>query len=190
MNIIDIVLLIVAVWALYAGARDGLLVQIGGVVGLVVGIWLAFRQAARVGAWFGMHGAEASVAGFITVLVVTVIVIAVGSRLVRGVFRMTGLGFFDAVLGAGVSVLKAAVVASLIIAAIDAVNVNNVLLSKERIESSRGYIPLRNFSTKIFPLFDNVREQVKATAAAAKATASITPDATTEEQTSNNESDE
>ena len=41
-------------------------------------------------------------------------------------------------------------------------NVNNVLLSKERIESSRGYIPLRNFSTKIFPLFDNVREQVKA----------------------------
>ncbi|MBR2419316.1 MAG: CvpA family protein, partial [Rikenellaceae bacterium] len=144
MNIIDIVLLIVAVWALYAGARDGLLVQIGGVVGLVVGIWLAFRQAARVGAWFGMHGAEASVAGFISVLVVTVIVIAVGSRLVRGVFRMTGLGFFDAVLGAGVSVLKAAVVASLIIAAIDAVNVNNILISKERIESSRAYVPLRN----------------------------------------------
>ncbi|MBR2050517.1 MAG: hypothetical protein IJ957_07440, partial [Rikenellaceae bacterium] len=78
----------------------------------------------------------------------------------------------------------------LIIAAIDAVNVNNILISKERIESSRAYVPLRNFSTKIFPLFDHVREQVKATAAAAKTTATITPDATSEEQTSNNESDE
>lgn len=161
MNVIDIVLLAVAAWALYAGARDGLLVQIGGVVGLIVGVWLAFRQAARVGAWFGMHGAEASVAGFITVLLVTIIVIAVGSRLLRGVFRMSGLGIFDAMLGAIVSVLKTAVVVSLIIAAIDAVNVDNMLISKERIESSRGYIPLRNFSTKIFPLFDHVREQVK-----------------------------
>lgn len=162
MNVIDIVLLAVAAWALYAGARDGLLVQIGGVVGLIVGVWLAFRQAARVGAWFGMHGAEASVAGFITVLLVTIIVIAVGSRLLRGVFRMSGLGIFDAMLGAIVSVLKTAVVVSLIIAAIDAVNVDNMLISKDRIESSRGYIPLRNFSTKIFPLFDHVREQVKA----------------------------
>ncbi len=162
MNVIDIVLLAVAAWALYAGARDGLLVQIGGVVGLIVGVWLAFRHAARVGAWFGMHGAEASVAGFITVLLVTIIVISVGSRLLRGVFRMSGLGIFDAMLGAIVSVLKTAVVVSLIIAAIDAVNVDNMLISKERIESSRGYIPLRNFSTKIFPLFDHVREQVKA----------------------------
>lgn len=162
MNIIDIVLLVVAAWTLYTGARDGLLVQIGGVAGLVVGVWLAFRHAERVGAWFGMHGAEASVAGFITVLLVTIIVISVGSRLLRGVFRMSGLGIFDAMLGAIVSVLKTAVVMSLIIATIDAVNVDNMLISKERIESSRGYMPLRNFSTKIFPLFDHVREQVKA----------------------------
>ncbi len=162
MNIIDIILLVIAAWAVYEGIRDGLLVQVGGVVGLVIGVWLAFRQAERVGAWFGMHGAEASVAGFISVLVVTIIVIAVGSRLLRGVFRMTGLGVFDSVLGAVLSLLKSAVVVSMIIAAIDAVNVNNVLLSKERIESSRGYLPLRNFSTKIFPLFGHVRDQVRA----------------------------
>lgn len=162
MNIIDIILLVIAAWAVYEGIRDGLLVQVGGVVGLVIGVWLAFQQADHVGAWFGMHGAEASVAGFVTVLVVTIIVITVGSRLLRGVFRMTGLGFFDSVLGAVVSMLKSAVIVSLIIAAIDSVNVNNVLISKERIESSRGYMPLRNFSTKIFPLFDHVRDKVRA----------------------------
>lgn len=182
MNIIDIVLLVVAAWAIYEGIRDGLLVQIGGVVGLVVGVWLAFRQAERVGAWFGMHGAEASVAGFITVLVVVVIVIAVGSRVLRGVFRMTGLGVFDSVLGACVSLLKAAVVTSLIIAAVDAVNFNNILISQERIASSRAYIPLRNLSNNIFPLFDHVREQVKA---------AYSEDGTDEEpETINDESDE
>lgn len=161
MNIIDIILLVIAAWAIYNGIRDGLLVQIGGVAGLIIGVWLAFRQAERVGVWFGMHGAEASVAGFITVLAVTIFVIAVGSRLLRGVFRMTGLGIFDALLGAVVSLLKSAIVASLIIAAIDAVNINNALIGKERIESSRAYMPLRNFSTKIFPLFDHVCEQMK-----------------------------
>lgn len=179
MNVIDIVLLAIAAWAVYEGVRDGLLVQIGGVAGLIVGAWLAFRHAERVGAWFGMHGAEASVAGFLTVLLITIVVIAIGSRLLRGVFRMSGLGAFDAVLGAVVSVLKSAVVVSLIIAAIDAVNVNNVLLSKERIESSRGYTPLCDFSTKIFPLFDHVREQVKAITAKSA-----------EPQTSNDEGDE
>ena len=68
MNIIDIILLAVALWAIYDGVRDGLLVQIGGVAALVVGAWLAFRYAERVGIWFGMNGAEASVAGFIAVL--------------------------------------------------------------------------------------------------------------------------
>ncbi len=182
MNIIDIILLVIAAWAVYEGIRDGLLVQIGGIAGLVIGAWLAFRQAERVGIWFGMHGAEAAVAGFITVLAVTIIVIAVGSRLLRGVFRMTGLGIFDALLGAGVSLLKSAIVASLIIAAIDSVNVNNALISKERIESSRAYTPLRNFSTNIFPLFDHVREQVKVMKAAAMEKI--------EEQTINNEGDE
>ena len=175
MNIIDIILLVIAAWALYDGIRDGLLVQIGGIAGLVIGVWLAFRQAERVGVWFGMHGAEASVAGFVTVLAVTVIVIAMGSRLLRGVFRMTGLG-------AVVSLLKTAIVASLIIAAIDSVNVNNALIGKERIETSRAYMPLRNFSTKIFPLFNHVREQVKTMKVAAMEKI--------EEQTVNNEGDE
>lgn len=160
MNIIDIILLAVALWAIYDGVRDGLLVQIGGVVGLVVGAWLAFRYAERVGIWFGMNGAEASVAGFIAVLVVSVIVITLGSRLLRGVFRWTGLGIFDSLFGAALSVLKMAVIASLVIAAIDTLNVNYSLIGREKIENSKAYLPLRNFSTKIFPLFERVKEQV------------------------------
>lgn len=160
MNIIDIILLAVALWAIYDGVRDGLLVQIGGVAALVVGAWLAFRYAERVGIWFGMNGAEASVAGFIAVLVVSVIVITLGSRLLRGVFRWTGLGIFDSLFGAALSVLKMAVIASLVIAAIDTLNVNYSLIGREKIESSKVYLPLRNFSTKIFPLFERVKEQV------------------------------
>ena len=160
MNIIDIILLVVALWAIYDGVRDGLLVQIGGVVGLVVGAWLAFRYAERVGIWFGMHGAEASVAGFIAVLIVAIIVITLGSRLLRGVFRWTGLGIFDSLFGAALSVLKMAVIASLVIAAIDTMNVNYSLIGREKIENSKAYLPLRNFSTKIFPLFERVKEQV------------------------------
>ncbi len=160
MNIIDIILLVVALWAIYDGVRDGLLVQIGGVVGLVVGAWLAFRYAERVGIWFGMHGAEASVAGFIAVLIVAIIVITLGSRLLRGVFRWTGLGIFDSLFGAALSVLKMAVIASLVIAAIDTLNVNYSLIGREKIENSKAYLPLRNFSTKIFPLFERVKEQV------------------------------
>lgn len=160
MNIIDIILLAVALWAIYDGVRDGLLVQIGGVAALVVGAWLAFRYAERVGIWFGMNGAEASVAGFIAVLVVSVIVITLGSRLLRGVFRWTGLGIFDSLFGAALSVLKMAVIASLVIAAIDTLNVNYSLIGREKIERSKAYLPLRNFSTKIFPLFERVKEQV------------------------------
>ena len=53
-----------------------------------------------------------------------------------------------------------AVIASLVIAAIDTLNVNYSLIGREKIESSKAYLPLRNFSTKIFPLFERVKEQV------------------------------
>ena len=52
MNIIDIVLLALGAWAIYAGFRDGLVVQAGGILSLAVGLWLAFRYAADVGQLF------------------------------------------------------------------------------------------------------------------------------------------
>ncbi len=160
MNIIDIVLLAFAIWAIYDGFRDGLVVQAGGIVSLLVGIWLAFRYAGHVGQWFGMHGPEASIAGFIAVVVLTVVVVAVVSRLLRGVFRLTGLGVFDSLFGACLSLLKAAIAASLLICAVDAVNVDYRIIGRERIEASRAYVPLRNLSARLFPLFDRIKEQV------------------------------
>lgn len=160
MNIIDIVLLALGAWAVYAGFRDGLVVQAGGILSLAVGLWLAFRYAADVGQLFGLHAPEGAVVGFIVVLVIVIIVVAVVSRLLRGVFRLTGFGIFDSLLGAVLSLLKAAVIVSLLICAIDALDTERKVISQKKIDSSRFYTPLREFSGRLFPVFDEVREQV------------------------------
>lgn len=159
MNIIDIVLIVFAAVAIYDGFRNGLVVQAGGILGLLVGVWLAFRYAETVGRWFGMHGPEASIAGFIAVVVLAVVIVAVAGRLLRGVFRLSGLGIFDSLFGACLSLLKAAIAASLLICAVDAVNTDYRLIGREYIEASRAYVPLRNLSSRLFPLFDRIREQ-------------------------------
>ena len=43
MNILDIIVLILLIWAIYNGFRDGIVVQLGGLAGLFIGIYLAFR---------------------------------------------------------------------------------------------------------------------------------------------------
>lgn len=160
MNAIDIVFGLLMIWALWAGFREGFVVQLGGLLALAAGIWLAFRYGTHVGTILRLEGTTASVAGFIAVLIAVLIVLAILGRLLRGLFRLTGLGVFDSLLGALLSAAKVAFVGSLLILAFDSLNADYSLLDRRHIETSRVYGPLRNFSEQLFPYFDEAKRRI------------------------------
>lgn len=150
-------MLVLAVWN---GWRQGFIVQICSLAGIVAGIWLAARFGAQVGAWMHLDPDVAAAGGFVTVLVVVVIVVAIAARLVRKVFHFAGLGVADTVLGVAVSVLKYLLILSALFSAFDRLNEDYCLVGPETIEHSKSYKPVKRLSEAIFPFLDWVGEQV------------------------------
>ena len=78
-------MLALAVWN---GWRQGFVVQICSLTGIVAGIWLAARFGAQVGGWLRLDAEVAAAGGFVTVLVAVILVVAIAGRLVRKVFQV------------------------------------------------------------------------------------------------------
>ncbi|MCL2561456.1 MAG: CvpA family protein [Rikenellaceae bacterium] len=152
MNIfLDIILAVPLVWAVWAGFRNGIVVQLGGIAGLFAGVWLAVRYGSAVGAWFGIDPAADPIIGFIVILVVVVLFIGVMGRLLKGVFRFAGLAALDRFGGAALSLVKAALILGLLLYAFGQLNRTQHWVEQERLEDSRLYIPLVAVAKFTFP---------------------------------------
>lgn len=160
MNTIDLIVCIVLVLAVWNGWRQGFVVQICSLAGIVAGIWIASRYGAEVGAWLKLDQTVSSAGGFVVVLLLVVLLVAIAARLVRKLFHFAGFGIPDIVLGIAVSVLKYLLVLSVLFSAFDALNEDYTLVGPRTIEKSRCYKPVMRLSEAVFPFLEWVGDQV------------------------------
>lgn len=163
MNVIDLIVCLVLVLALWNGWRQGFIVQICSLAGIALGIWLASRFGGEVGRWLGLEEQVAAAGGFITVLVAVALVVAIAARVVRRVFHFAGLGVADIFLGIVVSVVKYLLVLSLLFSAFDRLNADSALVKPQTIELSRSYKPILRISELLFPFLEWVGDRVPLT---------------------------
>ena len=126
----------------------------------------AFRRIARTiprrtdrTARLRLDDEVAAAGGFVTALVVVILVVAIAGRVVRKVFHFAGLGVADTLLGIAVSVLKYLLVLSVLFSAFDALNEDYCLVGPRTIERSKSYKPVRWLSESIFPFLEWVGER-------------------------------
>lgn len=167
LNIVDLIVCLILALAVWNGWRQGLIVQVCSLAGIVAGIWLAARFGAEVGAWLRLDEEVAAAGGFVTVLVAVVLVVAVAARLLRKLFHFAGFGIADIVLGVALSVVKYLLVLSVLVAAFDRLNADYTLADRQTIGQSRSYGPLLRLSEMLPPLLEEVSDRLPRTDAAA-----------------------
>lgn len=161
MNIlIDIILAVPLIWAIWAGFRNGIVVQLGGIAGLLVGVWLAFRYGGRVGAMLNIDPDLDTIIGFIIILVATVLAVAIISRLLRGVFRFAGIAVLDRFGGAILSLFKVGLILGLLLYAFDYLNRTQDWVESDKLEESLLYKPLTGVADFAFPYIDMVKDKL------------------------------
>lgn len=160
MNILDIILLIFLLWAIYSGFKDGIVVQLGGLAGLFIGIYLAFRYGSTVGRWLAIDDTWATVAGFAIILVLVLVGISVLGRLLRGVFRFAGLSVLDKIGGILVSVIKTGLILGILLYSFDWANQQQNWVSQDKLDKSKLYRPLINVASMAFPYIDFVKDKL------------------------------
>ena len=161
MNILlDIILAIPLIWALWAGFRNGIIVQLGGIAGLLIGVWLAFRYGGKVGSWLHIDASADPVIGFIIIVVITVIAVAIIGRLLKGVFRFAGLAVLDRFGGAILSLLKVGLILGLLLYAFGYLNRSQHWVEEKKLESSLLYKPLTGIAKFTFPYMDMIKDKL------------------------------
>lgn len=148
------------VLALWNGWRQGFVVQICSLAGLALGIWLAVRFGAAAGQLMHLDEEVAAAGGFIAVLLVVVLAVALLARLVRRLFHFAGLGGADIVLGIAVSILKYVLILSLLFSAFDRLNASYGLVRERTLEDSWSYEPILQLSDVLFPFAERMYDRI------------------------------
>ena len=109
MTVIDIIILVLLALAVFKGIKDGLMRQLGGIVGLILGIFLAGRFSAMLSGWLHrvaptLSESVVKVLSFIVIIVVVCLCVVLLSRLLEKVIKITTLGWINRLLGVLLSV--------------------------------------------------------------------------------------
>lgn len=152
MTVLDIILIAVLVWAVYSGAKKGFFVQLGGIVGIVLGIWLAFRFSGSVGEWLGIEGGIAWYVGFALIVLACILAIGILGWLAGKVFHLVGLGFLNRLGGVVLSLAKAVLILGALLMAFQAINRNVHIVGDRQFENSLLCEPIvRMTQAVVFP---------------------------------------
>lgn len=160
MNSIDIVIVAILALAVYNGWKSGVIVQIFSLAGLLIGIYLAIQYGTSVGEKFQLSGETAAVAGFVIVLIGTMVAVTLTSRVVRKLFRYIGLSLLDIILGIIVSLAKYTLILSVLLFAFDTLNDTLEIVKKQTLDNSILYKPVMKIHTIAFDPFDEIEEYV------------------------------
>jgi membrane protein required for colicin V production len=156
MNWLDIVIILLLIFAAWEGWRQGMITQILGLAALALGVWLGWRYGGAIGGWLGMKDAVARIVGFVVVLVVVIVAVVLIGRATRGLFRIVGLGVFDNFLGVLLSALKMALFVGLIMLLFEFVDPDGRVIREDIRQGSAMYRIVDGICDVVFPFVRNM----------------------------------
>jgi membrane protein required for colicin V production len=120
-NWLDAVLILVLAFSIWRSAAKGLTREVIGLVAVVAGIFLGTWLYSTAGGWIEPHVSSRAVANFCGFLLVFFGVMLLGSLvgvILSRLLRVTGLSFFDRLLGVAFGVIRGVLVAAGLVMAI------------------------------------------------------------------------
>lgn len=160
MNWIDIILIIPLLWAARVGYRDGVIAQLGGIAGVLLGVWLAFRFSAQVGVWLNLPEAIRSEAAFLIIIIAVVIVVGLLGKLLGRLFDSVGLALVNKFGGVLLALVKMSLMLSVLIMGFELVNNSTKWVERKTIESAILYEPIQKVSSAVFPYLIKLKNDV------------------------------
>jgi membrane protein required for colicin V production len=155
MNTVDIVLALILLYGLVRGFFRGLLAEIASLVGIVVGIYGAIHFSYILSDFFSenmnWNSEYVNLIAFAITFVLIVFLISLAGKILTKMAGFAALGIVNKLLGAGFGLLKMAFIASIIIMFFATTNEEIELVSKEKLENSKLYDPVKVIAPAVLP---------------------------------------
>ncbi|MBE6239346.1 MAG: CvpA family protein [Bacteroidales bacterium] len=165
MNILDIILLVCFVPAIFQGIRKGFIAQAVSIISIVLGIWASARFANIVSSWIAQYITASEqvlkVVAFALILVLVFLVLAALGKMLEGMFKLVMLGWLNKLLGVIFALLKTGLIVGLVIIAFSSLNDNFRFVQESVLNESVLYPPLKKLAFEVFPYLKDMLTLVK-----------------------------
>lgn len=159
MNFLDFLLIIPIAWLAYKGFSKGLVMELFSMAALLVGIYACIHFTDWTTTWLKKTFTEtwASVAIFVYIVTFcgAFALVYFTGKLVERLFKAGGLSLPNKLGGGFFGAVKAALMISVVLIAINSLNAKKDFLGKETRSKSFLYEPLSKFGSYIMPSFNN-----------------------------------
>lgn len=182
MNILDIILAIVLVFGAVQGFRKGIIAQLCGVVGVILGAWLAFNFGAKLGDWIGVELND--IAASVIVFLVAILVAGLFGRIAAAVLKATGLGIINRLGGMLLSVVEYALILALLLGVFEQINNTTKWVDTKVLEGSVLAGPVKDVSDFVFPYLLELKDAIVESDSFRLDTPDVAPDTTPDEAVS------
>lgn len=159
MAVLDIILGGLLIYGCIKGLWHGFFAELASLVSLFVGIFIAMRfsdaVASILGGYLPWEPRSIRITAFLLLFIVVILAITILARVLTAVVSFGGLGLFNKIGGALVGLLKMVLILSIMLHLFARLNSSTEIASKESLDSSLFYNPIRNISAFIFPYAEN-----------------------------------
>ena len=161
---LDIILITILFIGTFKGLKNGLFVELASLIGIFLGLWVAlkFSGVTRdfLGDHLGTNPKTAYVFAFIITLVCVVAGISLLAKVLTKIADFSGIGIFNSIGGALFGFIRMALVLSVMLNIFDKVNIMEVFASKETLDKSVIYRPLKASAEIFYPFLKEELHQI------------------------------
>ena len=155
MNILDIILLVCFVPAIFQGIRKGFIAQAVSIISIILGIWASARFVNVVSDWIAQYITASEqvlrLVAFALILVLVFLVLAAIGKMLEGVIKLVMLGWLNKLLGVVFALLKTGLIVGLVIMAFSSLNDSFKFVQESVLNESIMYPPLKKLAFEVFP---------------------------------------
>ena len=160
MNIIDAIILICLIPAIFQGFRKGFISQAISIVSIIAGIWASARFADIVTEWIAQYITASEqilkIVAFAIILTAVFFLLGLLGRLLESVLNFVLLGWVNKLLGVAFSLIKAFLILGLIALSINSLCITFELTPSEAFQTSTLYPVISDMADNVFPFIKNM----------------------------------
>ncbi len=162
MNYLDFIILAPLLWGAWKGFQRGLIFEIAMIIGLVLGVYLAFKFSMLfegVAAKYISGNSNAiPYISFFLVFILVIIIMVLLAKFLEGILKIGKINSVNKIAGAVFGLVKFLLIISIILSLFRPVDDQLHVLKKEVKEGSLLYKPVMNASRYIFPALSEVKK--------------------------------
>ena len=155
MNYIDLILVLLLLFAAINGFRKGLISEVASLAALILGVWGAIEfshiTTGLLTERMGVEWDNLNLISFIVTFVVIVILVHLVAGSLSKLVEAAMLGWANRITGLVFGILKTAFILSILLLIFNKIDEDVHILSPETKMNSQLYDPIRKFAPSVFP---------------------------------------